>query len=291
MLEAPLLLASARRKIRQFKVSNRLYVKEIIVLTDIAAMRLRQLGSTQSVAFIVPHEVYRSILDLRSSSDQTYSPVTSPDVVYWLLEQSCKANEKMMPLHTSQGFDFCQRTNALWKYFNSSKSQEDRLQLLDAIQQRENQTLEQLYGPRELIPTRDAIAKLDLGCLKTFATHLCEQKLDLSGDYSSAFEELELEREVEFEFEQLREKQKPVKYKAVTFPGLDPAITQFVSTGHLEEGHSFIQAFDFLGSTKIGRKFGVEKTSSRLFVSKEFTRNIENKGHKKDLEAVVSLAH
>ncbi|KAF5023718.1 hypothetical protein F66182_4222 [Fusarium sp. NRRL 66182] len=251
-----------------------------------AAMRLRQLGSTQSMAFIVPPEVYRNILDLRSSSGQTNSPVKSSDVVYWLLEQSCKANEKMMSLHTSQGFDFCHRTNALWKYSNFFNNPADRLQLLNAIQQREDRTLEQLYGPRELMPTTEAIAKLDFECLKAFATRLCEQKLDLSGDHSSAFEELELEREVEFEFEQLREKQNPVEYTAVTFPGLDPAITRFVNTGHLQDGDSFIQAFDFLGRTRIGRKFGVQKTSSRLFVSKQFTRSMASNRPEKELEAV-----
>jgi hypothetical protein len=107
------------------------------------------------VAFIVPPEVQRNILDLRPGNDQTCSPVTSSDVVYWLLEQSCKANEKMMPLHTSQGFDFCRRTNALWKYFNLAKGPEDRLQLLDTIQQREDWTLEQLYGPKKFFSAEE----------------------------------------------------------------------------------------------------------------------------------------
>lgn len=46
--------------------------------------------------------------------------------------------------------------------------------------------------------------------LKGLPTRLFEQKLDLSGDYSSEFGGLDLEREAESEFEQLREKQKPV---------------------------------------------------------------------------------
>ncbi|KAM0231313.1 hypothetical protein ACHAPO_008699 [Fusarium lateritium] len=244
-----------------------------------AAMRLRQLGSTQSVSFILPPEVHRSVLDLRPNDEKKSAPATSADVVYWLLEQSCKANEKVMPLHTSQGFDYCHRTNALWKYRNFSNDQAERQQLLSHIQQREDQTLEQLYGPRDFTPTTEAMVKLDFECLQGFTTRLCEQKQDLSGDYSSAFEELELEREVEFEFEQLREKQKPVNYSADTFHGLDPAITQFVATGHLQEGESFIQAFKFLSSTKMGHKFGVRKTSSRLFVSKQFTKSIATTGY------------
>ncbi|RGP62585.1 very large low complexity protein [Fusarium sporotrichioides] len=126
-----------------------------------------------------------------------------------------------MSLHTSQGFDFCQPTNALWKYRSFSEDPAERKRLLDSIQ-------------------HQAVAKLDFDCLKDFTTRLCEQKLDLSGDYSSAFEELELEREVEFEFEQLREKEKPAKYTATAFPGLDPAITAFVTAGYFEEGDIFI---------------------------------------------------
>ncbi|TXB99548.1 hypothetical protein FocTR4_00013589 [Fusarium oxysporum f. sp. cubense] len=150
------------------------------------AMRLRQLGSTQSVCFIVPPEVQRNILDLRTGNDQTRSPVTSSDVVYWLLEHSCKANDTMVPLHTSQGFHFCRRTNALWKYFNHPKGAKDKLQLLDAIQQREDWTLEQLYGPNKFFSAEETISQLDFECLKSFATSICQQKLEQSGDYSSA---------------------------------------------------------------------------------------------------------
>ncbi|PTD08519.1 hypothetical protein HYE67_005160 [Fusarium culmorum] len=206
------------------------------------------------------------VQDLRPSDEKKFWPMTSSDVVHWLLEQSCKMNEKMMPLHTAQGFDFCRRTNALWKYGDSYKDATETKQLLDAIKQREDQTLEQLYGPRDLVPTTEAMAKLDFDCLKDFTTRLCEQKLDLSGDYTAAFEELELEREVEFEFEQLREKEKPLKYTAAAVPCPDPEITRFVSTGCLHEGASFIQAFEFMSRTKIGRKFSVQRTSSRLFV-------------------------
>jgi hypothetical protein len=193
----------------------------------------------------------------------------------------------MMSLHTAQGFDFCQRTNALWKYRNFSNDPAARQHLLGDIQQREDQTLEQLYGPRDVIPTTEVMENLDYKCLKDLATRLCEQRLDLSGDYSSAFEELELEREVEFEFEQLREKQKPVKYNSDSFPGLDPSLTDFVTTGYARG--RFVQAFEFLSGTKIGRKFALRKTSSELFVSKQFTRSIANKGYDIAVEVMVIL--
>lgn len=50
-------------------------------LTDInetAAMRLRQLGTTQSVSFFVPTEVHQSIADLRHKT--IYQDIDSADV-------------------------------------------------------------------------------------------------------------------------------------------------------------------------------------------------------------------
>ncbi|KAL5588232.1 hypothetical protein FOBRF1_014760 [Fusarium oxysporum] len=97
-----------------------------------------------------------------------------------------QTNDTMVPLHTSQGFHFCRRTNALWKYFNHLKGAKDKLQLLDAIQQREDWTLEQLYGPNKFFSAEETISQLDFECLKSFATSICQQKLEQSGDYSSA---------------------------------------------------------------------------------------------------------
>ncbi|KAH7215440.1 hypothetical protein DER44DRAFT_740973 [Fusarium oxysporum] len=100
-------------------------------------------------------------------------------------------------------------------------------------------------------------------------------------------DEVELQREVEFEFEQLRENQKPVKCIPLTFPGLEPALIHFVKTGHLQAGSSFVQGFEFLSRTKIGHKFGLQKSSSRLFISKEFTKSIQNNRYINNEDVVV----
>ncbi|KAL2761066.1 hypothetical protein ACRALDRAFT_1045793 [Sodiomyces alcalophilus JCM 7366] len=253
-----------------------------------AAMRLRQLGSTQSVTFVAPPEVYRSVLDLRpSEGDPTptlkHPSVTSTDVVRWLLEQSCQANEHMMSLHIAQGFDFCRRTNALWKHASFLTDGRDRVKLLGVIRQREEQTLEQLYGPKNMMSGSSSNGEqpplqVDFPSLQTFVANLQQQKLALLSDgkvaHSSAFEEVEQEREVEFEVEQVRERQKPVRFTPHVFPGLDASLERFVETGILDLNGPFVHAFDYVGATKIGRKFGVEKTSSRLFVTEEFCKTI-----------------
>ncbi|KAI8664160.1 hypothetical protein NCS55_00923800 [Fusarium keratoplasticum] len=243
-----------------------------------AAMRLRQLGSTQSVAFVAPPEVYQSILRLRSAYNGIFTkhlPVTSEDVVHWLLEQSCAASENMMPLHLAQGFDFCRRTNALWKGLDHIHKKESRNQLLRSIQLREDQTLEQLYGARQLDSTE--FSQLDFQRLVDFRKQLSQQRAESSSSgkavHSSAFEEVEQEREVEFEVEQVREKQKPTRFTPFEFEKLASQLVAFVQFGQFHD-QRFQQAFMLIGRTSIGRRFGVQKTSSRLFVSGQFAFSI-----------------
>ncbi|KAK5999276.1 hypothetical protein PT974_01669 [Cladobotryum mycophilum] len=244
-----------------------------------AAMRLRQLGSTQSVAFMAPPEVYRSIIDARSAhigNQPKPLPVTSIDVVRWLLEQSCKSNEQLMSLHVAQGLDFCRRTNALWKHAKFLTVRHDLTNLLAVMRQREHQTLEQLYGPRDLSADAEPL-QFDIPQLQAFAAEI-EGKRSLLSDgtptSASAFMEVEQEREVEFEVEQIREDQIDARYTPLKFPGLHGYIKSFISTGCLDPNGSFLQAFEFIGTTKTGKKFGIKKTVSKLFVSKEFTNTV-----------------
>jgi hypothetical protein len=79
-----------------------------------AAMRLRQLATTQEIVFFAPPEVHQSILDLRKKSSE--DKIDSYDVVCWLLEQTCSGIEQLQPLYYSQGIDFCRRTQAALSY-------------------------------------------------------------------------------------------------------------------------------------------------------------------------------
>jgi len=73
-------------------------------------MRLRQLGTSQSITFFAPPEVHQSILDLRKKTSG--DPINSYDVICWLLEQTCSGIEQLQPLYFSQGADFCRRVQA-----------------------------------------------------------------------------------------------------------------------------------------------------------------------------------
>nr|RBQ90595.1 hypothetical protein FVER53263_09945 [Fusarium verticillioides] len=249
-----------------------------------AAMRLRQLATTQSIAFVAPPEVYTSVLSLRSEHSPKVAasqPLKSTDIIHWLLEQSCQASDNMMSLHIAQGFDFCRREDALLKFRKSSQSKKTRDKLLKEAQQPEGQTLEQLYGPKEQASSTGFKA-IKSAHLKSFVKELYGLQADLVKHQrracSSAFDEVEQEREVEFEVHQLREKQNPTHLTALQFPGLDKALLRFCEEPVVELASlHFIKALDLIGHTYLGLKYGIKPkaTSSKLLVSKEFSRTVQ----------------
>ncbi|RYP66813.1 hypothetical protein DL771_007611 [Monosporascus sp. 5C6A] len=240
-----------------------------------AAMRLRQLGTTQSIVFFAPPEVHQSILDvckLRGGE-----AINSSHVIMWLLEQTCRMNEQLQNLYFAQGSDFCRRTNAQWvnpKFLTDKAHYES---LLKVIQNPERQTLEELYGGMAESQS-SSFPVMSFANLKGFMEKLIQQRREAGGKWhgfhSSALEEVEQEREVELQVEEVRHVQKPERYKALTFPGLHPAVSRFARTGELTGGKGYKHAFGALEGTNIGQKYNVCRTASRLFVSTEFMRTV-----------------
>jgi len=239
-------------------------------------MRLRQLGSTQSLVFFAPPEVHQSILDV--CKKKRGEAIDSSHVVSWLLEQTCRANEQLRNFYVAQGTDFCRRTNAQWKNAKFLTDKDHRQAYLKVIQHPEQQTLEQLYGGMTNIQP-SSFADISSTELKGFIVKLSKQRTAAKGEgnsiHSSTLEEVEQEREVEFQVEEVRQVQKPTHYMALAFPGLHDAIHSFVKTGNLAGGHGYEHAFAALARTDIGRNYNVCCTRSRLFVSVEFMRTVE----------------
>jgi hypothetical protein len=250
-------------------------------LMDAAAMRLRQLATTQSVVFFAPPEVHQSILDVckkRYGMTVDSTQIDSSHVVGWLLEQTCRANEHLQNLYLAQGTDFCQRTNAEWKNVDFLTNKGQREAYLKVIQRPERQTLEQLYGARA-DSQPNSLVDMQSQQVKDFMEVLSKQKQAASGNgnviHGSVLEEVEQEREVEFQVEEVRQVQKPTHYKALKFLGLNAAISRFAKTGDLVGKGGYEHVFEALARTTIGQKYGVRRTESQLFVSAEFVRTIE----------------
>ncbi|KAL2868108.1 uncharacterized protein BJX67DRAFT_387489 [Aspergillus lucknowensis] len=247
-----------------------------------AAMRLRQLGTTQSVTFIAPPEVHQSILDVckKTSNDA----VDSSGVITWLLDQTCETNRELQPLYFAQGKDFCQRTQAAATFQGFLSNPAHRESYLDILQQPEQQTLEQLYEPRyrEANPSpteANGVVPWERVAIltKTLAQQRQESQVHES-TLSSALEEVEQEREVAFEVEEEREIQRPRRPKALKFPGLHQSILAFAQRGLLAF-KNIAKASDTLENTQLGTKYAIKGRSlvPHLYLSVEFTRTIKLK--------------
>ena len=252
-----------------------------------AAMRLRQLGTTQAVTFFAPPEVHQSILDLQGKKSGTV--LDSEDVICWLLEQTCIGIEQLQPLYYAQGVDFCRRAQAAVDNSDFLDDHDQRQSYLLALRQIEQHTLEQLYGLGSKAKT---IA--DLATLSPQISHFMKdlnsrrKRFRDTGDavHSSVLQEVEQEREVAYEVENVRELEKPFHYSPFGFPGLHRDIVNFVKTGRLAaDSGGYEVAFAALGRTQTGRKHGINRdaTASKLYVSTEFSRtvNLQN-GRKYD---------
>lgn len=255
----------------------------MLTLSLTAAMRLRQLGTTQSVVFVATPEVHQSVLDLRRKSSK--DAIDSADVIAWLLEQTCRHHEQLKSLYFAQGYDFCRRIDAAFVNDKFLTDPEHRLRFLGTLLQREERSLEKLYSPTPNLDIHYGRTYTNPQIIK-FGANLDRQRLGgvtpLATASTFAFAEFEQERECMFHVEEVREIQKPTRYPHRRFPGLHPAIRGFVITGCLEGSAGYELALTALQRTMLGVKHRLRaEPRSRLFISDEFRRAVKLKkdGH------------
>ena len=242
-----------------------------------AAMRLRQLGSTQCITFFAPPEVHQSILDFRKKGLE--SNLESPDVVSWLLEQICINNEQQFHLYYAQGMNFCYRKDAVRTYPNFIEDYRHRQNYLDVIRQSEQRSLEELYKPKcnDVNFEKESFSSSDL---QRFSDILHDRRLQIRDDHriiGSVLEEVEQEREVAHEVEEVRQKQKPKRYRAYPSEDIQAAVVNFALNGRPTHNFRFETVFEIMDKTAVGFRHGLKMKSykSNLFVSPPFSRTVE----------------
>ncbi|OTA56699.1 hypothetical protein K449DRAFT_437916 [Hypoxylon sp. EC38] len=243
-----------------------------------AAMRLRQLRTTQRITFFAPPEVDQSIRDfcLLHANEKP----ESTHVITWLLEQTCRGIEDLRSLYVAQGIDFCRRTDATFRYPDFVADATHRRELLDILRQPERQTLEQLYGGDLTDAPTSPSETMYTSQLQAFLNQLLRSRDNTNIAQNGAFEEVEQEREVQVQVEQVHQLQRPPRYDALPFPGLHPAILSFARSGTLNTSPpgrgrpAFEHAFTYVARSRIGQQYGVHRTGSRLFVSMEFGKTV-----------------
>ncbi|KAF2758009.1 hypothetical protein EJ05DRAFT_464946 [Pseudovirgaria hyperparasitica] len=245
-----------------------------------AAMRLRKLGTTQSIVWIAPPQVHQSIVDF--CKPRSKEEIDSSHVVSWLLEQTCRSNEHMQSLFIAQGTDFCRRFDAVARNRNAITDIKQRENLLDAIQHPEMQTLEQLYGdaetPERVLQQRSSIKHPALQPFVDDFNRRQNSSAMVDAQRTSALEEVEQERQVTQEIQEVRQVQAPGHATALVFPGLHPAIKSFVQTGSLPDDCGYFRSLEVLVQTSLGKAHGLSTAGSRVWVSLEFMRTVQRKG-------------
>ncbi|RVD89464.1 uncharacterized protein DFL_000471 [Arthrobotrys flagrans] len=244
-----------------------------------AAMRLRKLGTTQSVMFFAPPEVHQSIVDTQQKP--FYSPMDSRDVVAWLLQQTCAGIEQLQPLYFAQGMDFCRRIQAASDNPDFLEDPHQLASYLHTLRQPEQQTLRQMYEPKQSHKASTTIQDPSPEIGK-FMDELKTRRRGFqdTGEavHGSALQEVEQEREVAFEIESVREVQKPVHYMPYKFGGLHKDLVTFVHTGRALVGTGgYEPAFLALRRTcSLGEKYSVDHnaTSGLLYSSIEFSKTV-----------------
>ncbi|OTB13832.1 hypothetical protein K445DRAFT_368338 [Daldinia sp. EC12] len=242
-----------------------------------AAMRLRQLGITQSVIFFAPPEVNQSIRDLCGKKED--QRVDSYDVIRWLINNTCDGIEQLQPLFYSQGTDFCNRMQAAEDFPDFLVNDEDRMAFIDAIKHKERQTLQQLYGIQSR--AKGNMRTKSNSKIANFTKELESRKKTFQDTgravHASALQEVEQERETEIEVETVRQVKKPMPYTPLKFPGLHRDLETFARTARVPAGSdNFVHVMKALSKTALGRKYKVNHrvSSSQLFVSSEFERTV-----------------
>ncbi|OJD29536.1 uncharacterized protein BKCO1_7800036 [Diplodia corticola] len=240
-----------------------------------AAMRLRQLATTQSVVFFAPPEVHQSILD--HCGKRSTGHIDSRAVVEWLLEQTCRGIEQLQPLYRSQGIDFCCRSEIGIRFPNHIGNKNHRDSFVREIRQVCDHTLQKMYQPRRW-ETTPQVLEQPSPALTAFLAKLGNQTYDSDSPSSTAFQEVEQEREVAHEVEAIRKTQKPILYEALPYRGLHEDIVLFERTGrpkHESDGYGTVSLA--IRHTQTGKKYEAAAAmfDHRLFASTEVFRTVK----------------
>jgi hypothetical protein len=140
-----------------------------------SAMRLRKLGSTQSVVFLAPLEVNAAILDSRPNGAK--STVDSADVLRWLLQSTATSLESLIPLYYANGVNHLTRAQAAWDNWNMLYDEEHAKEFLANVREKDKLSLASLYKPRQsLQPKNDPKEYITAHHLRTLLLELSRRK-------------------------------------------------------------------------------------------------------------------
>ena len=237
-------------------------------------MRLRKLAHGQSLVFFAPPEVHQHIIDITGWHAKK---LTGYDVVAWSLEQSCLSIERSQPLRVIQGighqrrqhmlkafFDAFPRVNDLAKDVNRSKV------FVKRFREKEEQTLEDLYGPTSVV--RDVFAGAPdseiIRGLKEIWKSFDSKSLAIASMHE------EHEREIAPEIEKEVAVQRPRKVIPLG-PIVDPHLRTFILNGQPKETRNFARAFNSVLNRSSAKEMDAGPVWAHIKVTRDYVNTIE----------------
>lgn len=205
-------------------------------------MRLRKLAHGQSLVFFAPPEVHQSIIDV---TGRPVKELNGYDVVAWSLEQSCLSIERSQPLRVIQGISHQRRQHMLKTFFDEFPLATDLAKDVDQskifvkrFREKEEQTLEDLYGPTSVV--KDVFTGApDSGIVRGLKE--IWRNLDSKSSAIVSMHE-EHEREIAPEIEKEVAVRRPQKVIPLR-PIVDPHLRTFIFNGQPKETRNFARAF------------------------------------------------
>ncbi|UPX20197.1 uncharacterized protein EKO05_0010437 [Ascochyta rabiei] len=250
-----------------------------------AAMRLRLLGQTQSVTFYSPPEVHQGILD-RLNKGPLFHP-DSAAVLAWVFGQTCDMLQQQEPSYFAQALQYMHQKQARLSYPDYLTDEPSRLQFLAAVLMKEALLIKEMYQPGgSRRPGFSNVACWDPSLQENVKLlHDRQKQFQDNGSavHASVLEEVEIEQEreleieVEHEVENVREVQRPPRFRALEITKLHADIEHFAASGMLVAGSSaYSPMFFTLGRTALGSKRGISPSmASNLWVSAQFSRTVD----------------
>jgi hypothetical protein len=226
-------------------------------------MRMRKLGSTHSVCFLVSSEV-AGYITATTGVDKDH--MMSKHVLEWTMQETMAQLRNYRPLWAHQGCSFDDR-NGAWESYKESACEAEFISVLN---DRESYSLEELYGVNEAVATGN-----QEGQLKTWIRDQCKE-FDAGSTHDARLRE-EQEREVSQEKEEHRQIERPPP-AVPSRHTLHKDVQTLVSTGSIPSNVTgIISACECLSQTTL--KSYLERLGMAAFphilVTKDFARTIQ----------------
>ncbi|KAK0710370.1 hypothetical protein B0T21DRAFT_454868 [Apiosordaria backusii] len=242
-----------------------------------ACMRMRKLGSGQSVTFCLSPEMQKRIRDFERMD--TSHPITVMHVLTFAISETWDDAHRSVPLWATQGLRHQRQEQILGRVSGYGNLEvEDVEEYLED----EAQTLEMRYRPasaggqsQSLSSQFEAASTLvsrqtDVAAIRQKCIEFGFSNLD-----SVVTLEEEQERELAPEIEQERHVERPAPMKPLKH-SLHPDVLHFVMTGTLKpESNALLPAFQAMTQSSASKVFPANQFPSSLLITKDFAETVQ----------------